>query len=230
MKLHRYYLADVDLTHDFWMDDPELFHQWTKVLRYEPGREVILFNNKREVRLYRIVKIGNNAVHVELVTEMEPQLPNTELYLCFAMLKKDKNEWILQKGTELGVSHFVPLLTYRTEKTGWNTERAEKIVIEAAEQCERADIPRLREPISPQKIIEELKDKVEILVAEQKSLKFSALNLEFVKPVAILVGPEGGWSEEEKKYFAENNLVHISLSDFTLRAETAAIAAAARLV
>lgn len=230
MKLHRYYLVDTDLTHDFWMDNPELFHQWTKVLRYDIGREVVLFNDKREVRLYKIVKIGNDAVHVELVTEMDPQTPIRELYLCFALLKKDKNEWILQKGTELGVSHFVPLLTDRTEKTGWNRERAEKIVIEAAEQCERADIPRLREPLSPQKFIEEIKDDIEIVVAEQGDTEISSINHQISKPMAVLIGPEGGWSDEEKQYFADNNIKHISLSGFTLRAETAAITAAARLI
>lgn len=234
MKLHRYYLGEKELTHDFWMDNRELFHQWIKVLRYDVGREVVLFNQNKEVRLYKIVKIGNDAVHVQLVTELQPRLPERELYLCFALLKKDKNEWILQKGTELGVSHFVPLLTDRTEKTGWISERAEKIVIEASEQCERADIPRIREPISPQKIIEELQGSVEfqgqtldVYVAEQGDKRDIK---KLANKVAVLIGPEGGWSEEEKSFFAEKNTQYISLSDFTLRAETAAISAAVRML
>lgn len=225
MKTHRYYLGDTDLTHDFWMDDERLFHQWSKVLRYAVGREVILFNAAREERLYRIIKFGNNAVHVELVTELVAKLPRREVYLCFSLLKKDKNEWILQKATELGVSHFVPLITDRTEKTGWDAERAEKIVIEAAEQCERTDIPRIREPMRIETIIDELQGSVQLLVAEQGHDSPSTDN----KNVCVFVGPEGGWSADEKQLFQERSISHIGLGDFTLRAETATIAAATLL-
>jgi 16S rRNA (uracil1498-N3)-methyltransferase len=229
MKLHRYYVGATDLTHEFWMKDEALFYQWTKVLRYKPGREVVLFNDEREVRLYKIEKIGNDAVYVTLITEMKANLPTRDIYLCFSILKKDKNDWVLQKATELGVSHFVPLLCDRTEKTGFDEFRAQKIVIEAAEQCERGDIPRIREPLSPQKLVEEMSGKTELFVAEQGKYptinKFSSSQ----KSVAVLVGPEGGWSDDEKVYFTDNKLQHIQLSDFTLRAETAAITAAALL-
>ena len=209
------------------MDDERLYHQWTRVLRYEIGREVVLFNDNREVRLYKIAKIGDNAVHVELVTELEPKLPEQELYLCFALLKKDKNEWVLQKGTELGVSHFVPLITDRTEKTGWDSERAEKIVIEATEQCERADIPRLRDPLHVAKLIEELSGKVDLYIAEEGASAISSQLSTLQNTVGVLVGPEGGWSDEEKQLFKEKGIKHLALSGFTLRAETAAITAAA---
>lgn len=229
MKLHRYYVGDKDLVNDFWFDDPKFFHQWTRVLRYQTGRELVLFNSRREERLYKIEKIGNDAVHLKLVTELKARLPKREIYLCFSVLKKDKNDWVLQKGTELGVSHFVPLICDRTEKTGFDMERAQKIVIEASEQCERTDIPRLREPLSPEKLVEELEDKAKILVAEQGGLEFGAWNLDFTLPVAILVGSEGGWSDSEKQFFKDKNVEHLALSEFTLRAETAAITAAALL-
>jgi 16S rRNA (uracil1498-N3)-methyltransferase len=229
MKLHRYYLPDTDLTHDFWMDDARLFHQWIRVLRYEVGREVELFNDKLEDRLYRILKIGTNAVHLELVTEFKPKLPSNEIYLCFALLKKDKVEWVLQKATELGVRHFVPLITDRTEKTGFDVERAEKIVIEAAEQCGRSDVPSIREPLTPEKIIEELSDKVELFIAEQGSPQLSNSDYQSSIPRAVLIGPEGGWSDEEKQYFKDKNIAHLSISEFTLRAETAAVTATSLL-
>lgn len=225
MKLHRFYL-DRELPKDFWMDDEGLFHQMTRVLRFQEGRELVLFNAVQEERLYKIVKIGNNALHLELVTEMVPKTPSKDVYLCFSLLKKDKNDWVLQKGTELGVSHFVPMLCDRTEKTGFDVERALKIVTEAAEQCGRADIPRVREPLSPQAIIEELQaDDVTVCVAEQDSELY---DIESNK-TAILIGPEGGWTDDEKQYFADKSIQHTSLSEFTLRAETAAITAAALL-
>jgi 16S rRNA (uracil1498-N3)-methyltransferase len=230
MKLHRFYLPNTDLTHEFWMDDAGLFHQWSKVLRFEVGRELVLFNDKREERLYRIERYGDNAVKLALLTEREPQVPKRELYLCFALLKKDKNEWVLQKATELGVRHFIPLLTERTEKTGFDVERAEKIVIEASEQCGRTDIPRVREPLTVETLLKELKGKAELFVAEQGSpSEISNIKYQISQPLAVLIGPEGGWSDGEKQLFQDHQLKHLGLSDFTLRAETAAIAAATLL-
>lgn len=224
MKLHRFYI-DRELPRDFWMDDDALFHQMTRVLRFQEGRELVLFNAIREERLYKITKVGNNAVHLELVTEMVARTPERDVYLCFSLLKKDKNNWVLQKGTELGVSHFVPLLCDRTEKTGFDRDRSLKIVTEAAEQCGRADIPRIREPISPQAIIDELQaDGARVYIAEQGS----GAKIEGGK-AAVLIGPEGGWTDEEKKYFTDKNIQHIELGNFTLRAETAAVTAAALL-
>lgn len=231
MKLHRFYLPDTDLTHELWMDDTRLFHQWSKVLRFEVGREVVLFNDQLEERLYRIDRYGNNAVKLVLLTEREPVVPKCDVYLCFSLLKKDKNEWVLQKGTELGVRHFIPLISDRTEKTGFDVERAKKIVIEASEQCGRTDIPRVREPLSVESLIKELHGKAELFVAEQGSSSeiWKMKNEENEGAVAVFVGPEGGWTDEEKKLFVDNDLKYLALSDFTLRAETAAITAVALL-
>lgn len=227
MKLHRFYVKDMELTQIFWMQDKNLFHQWTRVLRFETGREVVLFNDHHEERLYRIAKIGDNAVHLELVTELVGKTPQTEVYLCFALLKKDKNDWVLQKGTELGVRHFIPLLTDRTEKTGFDVDRAEKIVVEAAEQCGRVDIPRVREPIRVDSMINEIKHKVDLYIAEQGSPHLLSTNPQL--PIAVLIGPEGGWTDDEKKFFVDNEIKHLALSEFTLRAETACVTAAALL-
>lgn len=236
MKLHRFYVADTELTQNFWLQDGGLYHQWTKVLRFEVGREIVLFNDQSQERLYRIVKFGDNAIHLELITEMESKTPNKEIYLCFSLLKKDKNDWVLQKCTELGVSHFIPIISERTEKTGFDVERAEKIVIEASEQCGRTDIPRVREPITLETAIEELQGAsllqggTLLMVAEQGSpLRSSILNLQSQESIGILVGPEGGWTDSEKQLFTDKGLKHLALSDFTLRAETACITAASLL-
>jgi 16S rRNA (uracil1498-N3)-methyltransferase len=229
MKLHRFYVYETKLEHDFWMQDKPLFHQWTNVLRFQAGREVVLFNSEPEERLYKILEIGNDAVHLELVTELNPKEPKNNVYLCFSLLKKDKNDWVLQKGTELGVCHFIPMICERTEKTGFDIDRANKIVIEAAEQCGRSDIPRVREPIHLEKVIDELSSKVELYVAEQGSPDIKHQISDIEKPVAVLVGPEGGWTDSEKQLFADKQIKHLALSEFTLRAETACVTAAALL-
>lgn len=227
--MHRFYVGDMELTSDFWMKDLGLFHQWTRVLRFQVDRQLVLFNVEQEERLYKIVKIGDDAIHLELVTELVANVPKTDIYLCFSLLKKDKNDWVLQKATELGVRHFIPMLCERTEKTGFDEERAKKIVIEASEQCGRADIPRVRSPLHLSKIIDELQEKVELFVAEQGSPKISDIKHQISESVAVLVGPEGGWTDTEKSLLAEKKIQHISLSEFTLRAETAAVTAVALL-
>ncbi len=221
MKLHRFYLPETDLKHDLWIHDQRLIHQWRNVLRFKPGQQVILFDGKDDDRLYRLEELTSDEAHVLYITDRERVLPQKDIYLLWSLLKKDKNDWVLQKGTELGVSHFLPLLADRSEKTGFNIERAEKIIIEAAEQCGRSDIPTVREPMHVQTAIEELKDKVALYICEQGGADQPAE----ADRVGVLIGPEGGWSDSEKELFKTCNMSAIHLHDFTLRAETACLQA-----
>jgi 16S rRNA (uracil1498-N3)-methyltransferase len=183
----------------------------------------VLFNGVNEEKLYRIDRIEPDAIKITMLTEFERKLPKKEVTLLWSVLKKDKNEWVLQKATELGVSHFVPVISDRGEKTGLNIERAQKIIIEASEQCGRGDIPTIREPLSLVTAIKEYKDVLMLFVCEQGSDVGEQNTV--AQSVGILVGPEGGWSDEERELFIQNNFPHLGLSDFTLRAETACIVA-----
>lgn len=232
MRLHRFYVHDmhnkwgaIELTQDLWIHDERLLNQWLRVLRFQVDDEVVLFNEQTE-RQYRITQLGNDGVHVQLVTERERQTPTREVYLFWSMLKKDKNEWVVQKATELGISHFVPLLTERTEKTGFDEDRAKDIAIEAAEQCGRADIPAIREPIGLEAALTEFKDKLQLYIAEQGGEGLVGAVTDDQRPYGVFIGPEGGWSEAEKALFITNQVAHLGLGQFTLRAETACLAAA----
>ena len=228
MKLHRFFVGgDVELTHKTWLHNVKILHQWRKVLRFEVGREVVLFDGEGNDRLYKITKLDDTEAGLELVTELEPSRPKREVYLLWSLLKKDKNDWALQKCTELGVTHFVPLLADRSEKTGFDVERAMRIVTEAVEQCGRSDIPQIREPIGVAAAIDQYVDKTPLLVCEQSQ---DDTSIEVNDKAAILIGPEGGWSDAEKQLFADKNLGHINIAGFTLRAETACVTASARLL
>lgn len=230
MKIHRFYIENIELTHEFWLNEPRLYHQWTRVLRFQAGQQLVLFNELRQERQYEIIKIGDDAVHIKLVTELAPLFATNDVYLCFSLLKKDKNEWVLQKATELGVNHFVPILSDRTEKTGFDSDRARKIVVEAAEQCGRGDVPRIREPITLESALKELAPQAELYIAEQhSSLHAPVSSPESPSSRAVFIGPEGGWSDREKALFQKQQINHLSLSSFTLRAETACITAVAIL-
>lgn len=232
MKIHRFYTPEIDLKNDFWLQKPEIIHQWTKVLRFRVGQQVVLFDGVEHDRLYKIIEISSKEAHLELITEYKRQVPKKNLYLFWSLLKKDKNDWILQKCTELGVSHFVPLIADRSEKTGFNIERAQKIVIEASEQCGRSDIPVIRDAMHVQNAIGQYTDKIELLVAEQneESIDFKISTLDSKTPVGVFIGPEGGWSDNEKAMFKDMSISHLNLHDFTLRAETAAVASVMKLI
>lgn len=230
MRLHRFYVnpKNFDLDHEIWVREERLRNQWNKVLRFRIGDELVLFDGTSSERLYKIDRIEPDAIKLVMVTEFERKLPRRHVYLFFSLLKKDKNDWVLQKCTELGVRNFVPILASRSEKTGFNQERAEKIVIEAAEQCGRSDIPDVREPLQLETALEEYKDKLQLLACDETMEDNK--NLSQNQPIGILIGPEGGWTNDELKLFKKLKLGHLHLGNLTLRAETAAVAASTRLL
>lgn len=231
MKLHRFFVSpDSELKQDFWLRDAMILNQWNKVLRFRIGQEVVLFDGEQHDRLYKLIELNSTEAHLKLITEFKRKLPSLDIYLLWALLKKDKNDWVLQKCTELGVSHFVPIITERTEKTGFDSERARKIIVEAAEQCGRSDIPTIREPMKISHLFtHKIAKDLQFLVCEQGG-DMGNPSLDYSKPIAILIGPEGGWSDAEKQLFKDEKIAHLNLHDFTLRAETAAVAATAKLV
>lgn len=233
MKLHRFYVGGIHdkwgplkLEHSMWVNDEQLINQWLRVLRFRPESQLVLFNDDTE-RIYKISKIEfPHSVQLELVTELERVFPAKHVYLLWSLLKKDKNDWVLQKATELGVRNFVPILADRSEKTGFDIERAHKIIIEAAEQCGRADIPDIREPITTSTAVAEYHD-IPLFICEQGELIIDTTVLE---AAALLIGPEGGWSDNEKQLFKQYDIPHITLGNFTLRAETASVVGVAQLL
>lgn len=226
MKIHRFYTPDINLDRDFWFKDEQILHQWTKVLRFRAGQELVLFDGKTQDRLYKITEMNPGEAHLELITEYTRKLPTKNIYLFWSLLKKDKNDWVLQKCTELGVSHFIPLIADRSEKTGFNLERAQKIVIEASEQCERSDIPKVRDAMHVSKAIEQYGQDITLYICEQGSESALASD----QKIGLLIGPEGGWSDAEKQLFIQHDIKHLALHDFTLRAETASIASVMKVM
>lgn len=234
MKLHRFYIHEmhnkygpVELAESVWIHNEHLLNQWLKVLRYKVGDELVLFNDKEE-RLYAVKEIEfPHSVKLGLITELDRQVPEKRVTLLWALLKNDKNDWVIQKATELGVHEFVPIITGRSEKQTINIERSYKIIIEAAEQCGRADIPKLRDPILLHEALKEYGSE-NLYVCEQTHHQ-NEINDELNKAY-VLVGPEGGWTDEEKKEFVNSNFKHLKLARFTLRAETACIIAVSKLL
>jgi len=235
MRIDRFYLPPtlhnkngaIELKHDFWLQDPLLIHQWSRVLRYQPGQQLILYDGLQTDRLYEISEINDLEAHLNLVTEYERNVPQKIVYLFFSVLKKDKNDWVLQKCTELGVSHFIPILAERSEKINIDLARAHRITIEASEQCGRSDIPSIREPILLKTALQEFVGRMKLFVCEQGGEKAHIIDLQ---EMGLFIGPEGGWSDREMKLFGSQHVTHLKLGDYILRAETACVIAAGKLL
>lgn len=228
MRLHRFYIDPNihELTHDFWLHEPGLINQWKRVLRYRAGQEVILFDGFEHERLYKITELTDKEAHIQQVTDIVIKKPTKDIYLAWSLLKKDKNDWVIQKCTELGVNHFIPVLAERSEKTGFNEDRARRIITEASEQCGRGNIPSIREPLTLDVLISEFKDKLPIIVLDQSGKPVDR----HIQKCLLIIGPEGGWSQAEMDQLKQAEANIVSLGDFTHRAETASVAAASKLL
>lgn len=137
-------------------------------------------------------------------------------------------ETILNMCTQLGVTNFIPILSERTVKTGWNYERMEKIVSEAVEQAGFSSVPQIaKEPKKLEKVLEKLKEEKENLdtlaVFDFDGVPLSSLR-HLISVDTIFIGPEGGWSEKERGIFKKYKVKSISLGQNVLRAETACVA------
>jgi 16S rRNA (uracil1498-N3)-methyltransferase len=222
MKLHHFFVDnEIGESKRVVISDSSLFHQLKNVFRFTVGAQVVLLDNSGFEYYAMVEEFRTGDVVFSIVSKREsPNAPARELVLFVSLLKKDKFEWIVEKGTELGVSKFIPVLSDRSEKKGLNIERLEKIIKESAEQSERAMMPKVSEAISFE---ESLKQDFPCFVFDPKGDTFTIEHAQNYSPLGIFIGPEGGWSEKELFLFKKNNFRIYSLGSQILRAETAAI-------
>ncbi len=210
----------------------ELLHQMSKVFRFKAGDIVILFDGTSRENICEITLLTKKVAEFRVKETREGLAsPKQKITMYLSLIKKDNFEWVLQKGTELGATRFVPIISERSEKKDINMDRARKIVIEATEQSGWTSIPEITEPISLISLLEKAGDLSETLVAfHTEGMSFQKSLLADKKAVGILIGPEGGFSEKEIVLFKSKNIPIYSLGKQTLRAETAGVAVASLLL
>lgn len=231
MKLHRFFITP-SLIHgkEIVSSDKELINQLKNVLRLKNGDEILFLDGSGKEYQAAIEELHAKLLRARIVETRDNQNePEIQITLCQALCKKDKFELVLQKGTEVGISFFVPLVTERTEKTGLNAERAEKILKEAAEQSERGIIPKLLQIQKFEEVVKDIESEKIILDKSGESIKYQASGITY-QALSIFVGPEGGWTEQELKVAKENGAKIISLGSRVLRTETAGMIVAAILL
>lgn len=195
------------------------------VLRLGPGDQVKLFDDKTGEWRAEIVEAGKKKVVLSVGEKLRERESVPDLWLLFAPVKRGRIDWLVEKATELGVARLVPVITHRTIVERLNLQRLRAHAIEAAEQCERTALPELAEPGKLEKLLAAWPaDRALYFADEAGGDPFEPKP----GPAAILIGPEGGFTDEERALIrAVPAAGPVSLGPRILRADTAALAAVA---
>ena len=238
--MHRFFVDPTQLTTTTVTLSADQARQISSVLRMKAGEKIMVLDNQGwlyEVVLTSVQRkqaagkiVGKTAVSTE---------PKTQLTLFQSILKRDKFELVLQKGTEVGVSRFVPVITERSQAQSVKDnkyDRWQRILTEAAEQSERGKVPKLETAVSFTNALQlaQTCDLALLAGAREKEghLKPALLPLKQnpSPTIALFIGPEGGFSSAELDLAFANNITPITLGSRILRTETAAIVAASLII
>jgi 16S rRNA (uracil1498-N3)-methyltransferase len=204
-------------------------HYLCNVMRCRQGEQILCFNSQQGEFLCNLKTIDKRATIVCPIEQTKTPHPEPDVWLLFAPLKKDKTDFVIEKAVELGVKSIAPVITRYTNSDKVKVERFEAQAVEACEQCGRLSIPEICQPLDLSKILEAWDSKRVLFFMDEQRNGLNALQ-EFEhnhnRPAALLIGPEGGFSAEERALLNRQKFVrNISLGPRILRAETAALAA-----
>ncbi len=202
------------------------------VMRMKAGEALVVFNGRDGAWMARIADAHRKGAVLEMVVQTEHQTPKSDLWFGFAPLKTGRLDYLVQKATEMGAGVIQPVITRYTQVQKLRADKLLANVIEAAEQCEVLSVPEVPEEISLTELLshwQQTQGLRRLVFCDEAAPNHSPVqqlrDLDGL-PIGILVGPEGGFSDEERKLLlAQGFVVPISLGPRILRADTAAVAA-----
>ena len=204
--------------------DKSQSHYLAKVMRIKENEVFSIFNQNGEWEA-KVLKISKGIVEFKTVKQLRKKESSKELWLAFSPIKSNYQNFMIQKATELGVTKFLPIIFDRTVVRKINNERLEKIVIEASEQSNRLNVPE----------IEKAQNLKNFLNSNSMDLIFTDLNSDNKKidkskltdkPICIIIGPEGDFSEAEREEILSfKGVQSLKINENILRSETAVISA-----
>lgn len=206
------------------------------VLRVSSGEKFIALDNTGIEFLCVVTEFIGRVIRAKILKKSENRNEPARSVVLFQSMPKKMElfEWVLQKGTEIGVTAFVPIATSRTERRQIsNEDRLKRILREAAEQSERGRIPALRNPSEFERALSDDASETKILLhgrGENPLLSEEIQKLKQAKTCSVFIGPEGGFSDEEVKLAWQSGVHILSLGPRILRTETAGIVAAGFLL
>jgi 16S rRNA (uracil1498-N3)-methyltransferase len=228
-RLHRLFINKPLESNELIILSKDQNHYLLNVLRKKPEDELLIFTNTDGEWL---AKISNQKGKIELKEQTRAPKKSKDVTLMFSLIKNNRIDLIFEKATELGVTHFMPFISQYSVANKINMEKARNWVIEAAEQSKRITTPEILELQDLESIIDSWQGGIIIYCDEDENAKsIQELSNDLAgKDLAILVGPEGGFSPEEREYLLKKNFIRpVSLSSNILRAETACICALSQI-
>lgn len=205
-------------------------HYLRHVLRATIGHRFTVFNERDGEWSVVLTALSKTRATITVQTLMRKATLPPDVSLLFAPLKHDPLTFLIEKATELGVHHFYPVMTERCNVSRVNQDRLKSTMIEAAQQCERFDIPTLAAPLSLNKVLAAWNPEVPLFVCQERGdvpsigLSFQVLSSQV--PIGIFIGPEGGFSPAEIRFLKTYSFTRfVHLGPRILRAETAALSA-----
>jgi 16S rRNA (uracil1498-N3)-methyltransferase len=238
--MHHFFVPPASFQSGQVIFPPEIAHQISSVLRLHSGQRVCVLDNLGNEFTVELVETGQKTAVGKIIEQTPAQaepLFRLALYLCLA--QREKFEWMLQKCTETGAAAFIPVISSRSlvqdaAETNKKTTRWEKIIQEAAEQSGRGRIPELKPAVNLAQAARQGQGKKIILWEQERSTTLpqalSGVTANNTPAISLLVGPEGGFSDEEVHLALEAGWQPVSLGRRILRMETAAIVATALVV
>ena len=236
MALQRFFVDPEIMSGEEIDLPPDVLHHLGTVLRRGAGEEILLLDGGGEICRCQIMSLQRRSGTARVMERWRERETAFPLTLLQGVPKGDKMDLVLQKGTELGIARFIPLLTERSvarispQKEEQRLQRWNRIVREAARQSRRVVLPEVQSPRSLEAAIDSCRDDLRLFFWEEEQRPLAAaLNRSAPHSAAILVGPEGGISSGEAKILQQGGFESVSLGPRILRSETAGFAVASIL-
>ena len=211
--------------------EPAQANYLRNVLRLKAGAPVLVFNGHDGEWRATLIDSGKRALALDIREQTRPQTQPLDLHYLFAPLKQARLDYMVQKAVEMGASRLHPILTRHTQVTRVNLDRMRANAIEAAEQCGILTLPEIAPPMSLEHMLAERKgERLLVFCDEDAEVKDPVAALAAARAaspaLAVLIGPEGGFAEDERTALLRApNVVRLALGPRILRADTAAVAA-----
>lgn len=235
MTLHRFLVGPESRAGSTVTFPPHIGRQIARVLRLQPGSAVVAFDGTSLEYVVRLEDVGRSVTGTVVEERRNRAEPAVALTLLVGMLKRSKLEWVVQKGTELGVRSFVPVRTARTVRDDLSMPRLDRlraIAQEATEQSGRGIVPTVEAPAEFQAAIGRatFSGPAYLLWEGEQEMPLTNAVAAGDSRACLIVGPEGGFTDEEVTLARAAGCRTVSLGPRILRAETAAVAGAALLL
>lgn len=230
-KLQRLYLTSGLAAGGTPVIEGQQAHYVLNVLRMGEGAELLVFNGRDGEWLARLASRSKKSATLALVDQTRPQPPAPDLVHCFAPLKQGRLDYLVQKAVEMGAGVLQPVITRHTQVAKIGSERITANAVEAAEQCGVLAIPEVREALKLDRLLASWPQDRRLIFCDEDAATdnpLPALHAIAERRIGLLIGPEGGFSEEERRQLRALPFVTaIPLGPRILRADTAAVAALA---